>query len=141
MKRRSFLKLSGLGIAGLVALPGLAYVSTSVKSGAVGILLKEFKYLKLDEKGVEDFVNDFFSKYSYDMTYHLKIRSYYLLGIQSDKSSLVGDLANKYLLSTDFFRNRMDETKIIRYIGLYNPYQIPCSNPFSNIYYPSSVES
>lgn len=139
MKRRTFLKLSGLGAAGFLSLPAVAYVSTSVKSGAVGILLNEFKFLKIDEKGVENFVEDFFSKYSYDLTYHMKIKYYSILGITSERSNLIHDLANKYLLSTDFFRNRMDESKLVRYTGLYNPYQMPCSNPFSNIYYPQEA--
>lgn len=136
MKRRNFLKLSGLGLAAFIALPGLAYVSTEFKTGAAGILLREFHYLNLDKKGVDEFVEDFFKKYKFDLTYHMKIRSYYLLGVQSDKSNLISDLANKFLLSTDFFRNRMDENAEVKYIGLYNPYKMPCSNPFSNIYYP-----
>ena len=41
----------------------------------------------------------------------------------------------KFLLSTDFFTNKMDESKEIQFIGLYQPYQKPCFNPFSNLYY------
>jgi hypothetical protein len=51
------------------------------------------------------------------------------------KARLVGD----FLLSTDFFINKMDTKRKIKYIGLYDPYLRPCANPFSNLYYPPSV--
>lgn len=101
--------------------------------------MNEFKYLNIDRKGVELFVSDFFKVYNYSFTNKLKFKYYYLLDIKSDKSNLVADLANRYLLSTDFFRNKMDENAEVKYLGLYNPYKIPCSNPFSHLYYPSTV--
>lgn len=139
MNRRKFLKISGLGITSLFALPGLGYITIKTQSGAVGLLMNELKYLNIDQKGVELFVSDFFKVYNYSFTNKLKFKYYYLLDIKSDKSNLVADLANMYLLSTDFFRNKMDEKAEVKYLGLYNPYKMPCSNPFSHLYYPSTV--
>ncbi|MFT3746775.1 MAG: hypothetical protein QM768_00590 [Agriterribacter sp.] len=41
-----------------------------------------------------------------------------------------------FLMSTDFFTNKMDESRAIKFTSIYDPYKIPCSNPFSNIFYP-----
>lgn len=49
-----------------------------------------------------------------------------------DRSKIVGD----FLLSTNFFANKMDASKPIMFISIYDPYQKPCSNPFSNLFYP-----
>lgn len=49
-----------------------------------------------------------------------------------DRSKIVGD----FLLSTDFFINKMDTSKPVKFIGIYDPYQKPCCNPFSDLYYP-----
>jgi hypothetical protein len=40
-----------------------------------------------------------------------------------------------FLMSTDFFMNKMNPDKEIKYIGFYDPYMRPCSNPFSNLFY------
>lgn len=51
-----------------------------------------------------------------------------------DRSRIVGD----FLLSTDFFTNKMDIKRPVKYIEVYDPYQRPCSNPFSNLFYPNT---
>ncbi|HTN07993.1 hypothetical protein [Agriterribacter sp.] len=51
-----------------------------------------------------------------------------------DRSRIVGD----FLLATDFFNNKMDTKKPVKYIDVYDPYQKPCSNPFSNLFYPDA---
>lgn len=138
MFRRKFLALCGIGTASIFALPSLGLVSNSFKRSAVGIIMNELKFLKIDQKGVEQFVDDYFKIFQYDLTYEIKVKCYYMFEVKSDRSSLVADLGNYYLLSTDFFRNKMDESMEVKYIGLYNPYKIPCSNPFSNVYYPKT---
>ena len=47
------------------------------------------------------------------------------------RSQLIAD----FLMSTDFFINKMNPDKEITYIGFYDPYIRPCSNPFSNLFY------
>ena len=137
MRRRSFLKIAGFGTAAL-ALPVLGAYSVSVEEALAGIIHQEFHFLKLDPRGVRQFVADYFrltaaNKQSY---MNLKTKAYYLFKIDSARSQLVRTLTTLYLLSTDFFQNRMDERREVKYLGWYNPYKTPCANPFSSIYYP-----
>lgn len=136
MNRRSFLMLAGAGTA-LIAIPGLSYMSVSYAEAARGLILNELDYLKLDEAGINQFVQD----YTTDKTdnYRIKIRSLYLINAKADQYQVVDELVKDYLLSTDFFRNKMNERKAVKYQGLYNPYKMPCANPFSSIYYPPQV--
>lgn len=133
MNRRFFLKLTGAGAA-MVVLPGMGFVYTSYQRAAKGLILDELDYLTLDVAGVEQFVQDYATN-KHD-NYLLKIRGLYMLRTSARKSKVVEELVQDYLLSTDFFRNRMDESKPLKYIGLYNPYKTPCANPFSAVYYP-----
>ena len=133
MNRRFFLKLTGAGAA-LVALPAMGIAYISYNKAATGFILNELDYLKLEVSGVEQFVQDY-AKGKSD-NYLLKIRGLYMLDSSASKSKLVEELVKDYLLSTDFFRNRMDESKTIKYTGLYDPYKSPCANPFSAVYYP-----
>jgi hypothetical protein len=56
--------------------------------------------------------------------------------MKASNARLGSMITQEYLLSTDFFRNKMDESRIVKYIGFYNPYQMPCTNPFSSTFYP-----
>lgn len=135
MLRRKFLKLTGLGTGALITIPTFGFATTSYEEAVTGILKKEIGYLDLDKKGIEKFIQDF-SK-DHDEKYRLKVRAMYLFGIKPDHSYTVNDIVRTYLLSTDFFLNQMNEHKTVHYIGLYNPYVRPCTQPFSNLYYPA----
>lgn len=140
MRRRNFLQLIGLGSLA-VALPSIAAYSSSVEDATAGIILEQFKYLKLDKQGVQKFVEDYYkltgeNKYT---VLQLKTKAYYFLKVHSEKSQLVRNITTLYLLSTDFFMNRMDESREVKYVGIYNPHKTPCANPFSAIYYPPVV--
>lgn len=113
----------------------------------IKMLKADLSYLKIDEANFERFVkeadqkkhwqNKFFDwkkkqlvRFSFlvdailpTFPYKYKYNQY--------RSDIIGD----FLLSTDFFVNKMDTSKPVTYIGLYNPYMRPCSNPFSNLYY------
>jgi hypothetical protein len=136
MNRRNFLKLTGFGAAA-ITLPGVGMATISLKQAITGIILREFSYLDLEKEGVEQFAQDYLTTYP-DTPHYFKTRMYYALGFDSKQSKLVNHFADVYLRSTDFFYNKMDESKPVRYLGLYNPYKRPCANPFSNIYYPQS---
>ncbi len=46
------------------------------------------------------------------------------------------EIVSRFLLSTDFFLNKMDERKEIKYTGvIWGPYTTPCINPFSSLFY------
>ncbi len=128
--------LAGAGTA-LVVIPSLSYMAISYEKAAKGLILNELDYLKLDEKGVNQFVRDYTKDQS--ANYQIKIRSLYLIQAKADQYKVVDDLVKDYLLSTDFFRNKMNESKIVKYQGLYDPYKTPCANPFSFIYYPTQL--
>jgi hypothetical protein len=138
MRRRNFLKIAGVGTAALAALPAGWYVATSVQEAAAGIITREFSYLKLDPKGVAQFVDDYLKDPLSQYT-PAKVKAYYALRRGADESAMVADLTRKYLLSSDYFMNKMDEHKTVQYLGFYNPYRSPCANPFSSLHYPDVV--
>jgi hypothetical protein len=46
------------------------------------------------------------------------------------------EIVGNFLLSTDFFWNKLNITDQIKYSGrIFTPYSYPCGNPFSNRYY------
>lgn len=117
----------------------------------IKMLKKDLAHLKIDESSFETFVKEadqkghwqskFFDwkkkqivRFSFMIDSILPTFPYKYKYMQY-RSDIVGD----FLLSTDFFINKMDTGKTVTYIGLYNPYLRPCSNPFSNLYYPQSV--
>ncbi|MBF9236507.1 hypothetical protein I2I05_03775 [Hymenobacter sp. BT683] len=140
MRRRSFLQLVGLGAAAVAVPAGVAY-SASVEDALAGIILHEFHFLKIDRTGVDEFVADYYKRTGANQQFFLnvKTKAYYLLKIDSERSQLVRTLTTLYLLSTDFFLNRMDERKEVKYLGWYNPHKTPCANPFSALYYPPAA--
>ena len=137
MLRRNFLKLTGLGAGALVALPMFGFATTSYEDAVAGIINKEIGYLKLDQKGLDKFIQDFAK--DKNEKERLKVRSLYLLGVEPGKSDTIRGIVTAYLFSTDFFMNKMDETKPVNYIGLNTPYTRPCAHPFSFLYYPPTV--
>lgn len=138
MHRRKFLKLSALGGGALLALPGLGFIAVTAKEAVAAIIMRQFDYLQLDEKGVAQFVEDYFAAHPKMAGFDKKLRSYYLLRLDASQSELIDHLTRNYLQSTDFFRNKMDESLPVNYLGLYNPYKTPCANPFSALYYPAA---
>jgi len=135
MKRRKFLTLSGIAAA-VVALPAIGLVSTSVKDATAATIFNDFPYLKLDKEGVDKFVDALLIARPPTLAFKTKVRGAKLLGMKASKANLKFNVSQQYLLSTDFFRNKMDESKPVKFIGFYDPYQMPCSNPFTSLYYP-----
>lgn len=134
MNRRKFLTLSGLG-AIAVTVPSVGLMATSMEDAATGILKKEFDYLNLDEEGLQLFVQDYLKNF-YNRSLNVRLQSAYLLGLDSSNSDFVANMSRQYLNSSDFFINKMDTSKKVKYIGEYDPYKRPCANPFSSAYYP-----
>ena len=146
MTRRLFIILGltflGGSLLGLLAFPSFNSVLKS-------ILQKDLKFLKIEPEEIQKFIDDadkkdFWKRNYYDSKKMLFIRIYYVLNnrlisipYQFKYFQLKEKIVGEFLLSTSFFRNRMDESKPVKYMGLYNPYLMPCSNPFSNLYYPN----
>lgn len=129
MKRRKFIIITSL--AGLVTgLTSFKFLATSFDKAAADLIRDELHYLKLDEEGLQKFVADFAKRK--DSRYRVTIRGYSFFGINSKQSGKINQLISTYLLSSDFFSNGMDESRTIKYVGLYDPYLRPCSHPFSH---------
>ena len=133
MKRRKFLTIAGLG--GLLA--GVGAFGFAFQNAVERIIVSELSFLKLDKEGVARFVADYTK--SMPSKSKLMLKGYSFLGVSTRKSQKINNLINAYLLSTDFFMNKMDEGRTIKYIGLYDPYQRPCAHPFSSSQYPADV--
>ena len=140
MRRRNFLKIAGVSAAA-VALPSAGAYALSLENATVGVIKNQFSFLKLDEKGLRQFVADYYTLEGTSKTLfaRTKMKAYYLFKVDSDQSQLVRTITTLYLISTNFFQNRMDENKIVNYQGLYNPHKTPCANPFSSLYYPPTI--
>lgn len=139
MKRRRFLKMTGLTAGGLL-IPGALYVTQgSAKKYAVLLIERELDYLKLETGSVARYVDDCFKAAAEKTSERLKWKTFYYLRVSWRKSDQLQELIKYYLLSSDFFINKMDESKPVKYLGLYSPYKSPIPNPFSYILYPPAV--
>ncbi len=135
MKRRKFLQLSGLAAAA-VAVPGIAYLASPLNKSAAAIIINEFHYLKLDKEGVDKFVVEFLKVYPPSGSFTTKVRTARIFKMKASQAHLGSNITQQYLLSTDFFRNKMDESKLVKYIGYFDGFLMPCSNPFAETFYP-----
>jgi hypothetical protein len=132
MKRRKFLTIAGIGVVAAGAV-SFKFITTPFENSAADFIKKELSFLKLDEEGLRKFTADFAK--DKDRVFKLTIKGYSLIGIDSQKSGKLHNMVSTYLLSTDFFSNGMDESRIVKYVGLYDPYLRPCAQPFSHVYY------
>lgn len=135
MKRKRFLQLIASGIA-VSAIPGIWFLRKDARQAAINIITHELHFLKLDQKGVENFVDDYMKKHTNSLfTYELKAVD--MLSLSANSLGYTEFLVKDFLLSSTFFTNKMDESKLIEYTGnVYNPYKTPCGNPFSALYFP-----
>jgi hypothetical protein len=129
MKRRRFLTIAGVGTL-IAALATGKFLATSFEDSAEKIIRSELGSLRLDEAGLKAFVRDY--ALVNDRNYKLIVKSYGLLGIGSEQSGKIHQMVSTYLLSTDFFANKMDESRVVKYIAMYDPYLRPCSHPFAS---------
>lgn len=130
MKRRRFLKITGIAGALGVILSGKFFL-TSFEDAAERVINSELHFLNLHTGGVRDFVKAYSG--TRDRRYKLTVKGYSLLGISASQSGKVHQLVSSYLLSSDFFLNKMDEARVIKYVALYDPYKKACAHPFSHL--------
>lgn len=140
LSRRKFLAAGVVTIAGLAT---IRYVRSSEESAIVSVLRKQLHYLDLDEEGMHSYARDLTSR---KLVSRNRLRLIDVAGplyadlvVPSGASLLMRSLRNGeervislYLLSSDFFINGADETKMVRYLRFYDPLDLhPCSNPFA----------
>lgn len=78
-------------------------------------LRSHFSYLALDMGGVEQYFADHQRAFG-PLPRHLPLSP---------------DFCTRYLMSTDFFRHGADESRLVRYVGFYDPDRTACNNPFA----------
>ncbi len=148
MSRRAFIISSTVGIF------AVATGVWTIKSGYLNthdrmtktifaVFEKRLSYLKLDKTQVMTFIKDFIT-HPKNQGYLPKIRRlsfFYPLyahtnllektSVASKIRSFEERIVTKFLFSTNFFREGADETKPVKYLSYYDPYKMPCQNPFA----------
>lgn len=118
--------------------PSLYFIAPGLKKYATLVLKKELYYLKLEPKGLEKYIEDYFNATGNDTISTLKWKVLYYKNAGWKDSSRISELIKYYLLSSDFFINKTDEGKVVHYLGLFNSYKSPVPNPYSFVLYPPS---
>lgn len=141
MRRRNFLKIGGAIAVASAIPPASVNVSTFFSRSVKSILTTELHYLTIDPKALDQFVAEF-TEYMKEFSFitqqklRTKITLVSLLRRNAQVSTTTNYLVSKFLLSTDFFVNYMDESRTIQYVALHDLERGACLNPFSHIYYP-----
>jgi hypothetical protein len=140
VNRRLFVISTVFGTIGLAA--GLALRITSRESAVVAVLRKCLPYLQLDEGGVARFAKDIVA---------MRVISDWKLLVLDAAGPLYGRMIHRtdtdpltsairhgedriltaFLISSDFFLNGADESRVVHYLGYYDAVARPCSNPFA----------
>ncbi|WEK21221.1 MAG: hypothetical protein P0Y49_08710 [Candidatus Pedobacter colombiensis] len=136
MERRKFIILTGVGVGMSIIPASLYFMESGLKKYVTLILRRELFYLKLESEGVSRYVDDYFKATRNDMVSTLKWKILYYSNSNWKKSDRIGNLIKYYLLSSDFFINKTDESKLVNYLGLFNSYKSPVPNPYSFVLYP-----
>jgi hypothetical protein len=140
VRRRGFL-FGGIGIvAAALGVWGLEIESEHEIASAVR---RKLSFLRLDEAGLQAFATAQIAALAakrpswYRWKYHfhqLFVRPVAQWGISTDTRSrrdrLEDNFATQYLLSSDFFTNGADESRVVKFVVLWDP-NLPCGNPFA----------
>jgi hypothetical protein len=138
MRRRTFL-LSGAAV--ISALAAWQYFGANVVDVIQMIVRKRLDYLALDPEGLERFAHDMAALHinskarlqtvSFLRPAYVRFplssghnRFAYLLRHGEDR------IVSTYLISSDFFVNGMNESRVVSYLGLPDPLRA-CGNPFA----------
>jgi len=147
MHRRKLLKFAALGAAGILVSSGAFVFFEKFDYLARKIVMKDTAMLNIDSTVYDQFFSDVEKQRKWDKLFdkqhkHLLKWHYYIdnplfrLHYASNYQVNRAKIVNTFLLSTDFFVNKMDVSRPIKYRMLFDPFLYPCSNPFSNLYYP-----
>ena len=144
MKRRTFLIAAAAGLGGLIT---WRLSSSKEEAAIIKVIHKQLHYLKLDEAGVQRFALDISAR---KVISNLRLRIidaagglYTHLSPKADskvaKAIRHGEdrIVTQYLISSDFFIHGADKSRVVNYLGYYDPL-VPCNNPFAR---PVIVES
>ena len=134
IKRRYFLFAV---VAGLI---GARFLISSDEKSIIAVLRKRLDYLRLDEEGLRAFAADLAAKHKIASS---RLRWVSAAGFLYDHFNSFGSnalahgvlhgeerIVTDYLLSSDFFVNGQDETRVVKYLGFFDPMKA-CANPFA----------
>ncbi len=137
IKRRSML-VGGIALIG--GWVGIRFATTTDANAIVTILRKKLNYLKMDQAGLEAFARDLASRHQLATG---RLRLVEVAGPLYRDISYSGDnilskslrhgeerVVTLYLMSSDFFVNGADVSKVVRYLGYYDPLRA-CADPFA----------
>jgi hypothetical protein len=135
---RRYVLLSGAGA--VCSVIGWRLARSSDESAILKVLYKRLNYLRLDDSGVRRFARDL---KQHRMISSLRLRAmdsagllYTGLALSShntlDDAIRHGEerVTTHYLISSDFFKNGADESRVVAYLGYYDP-MVACSSPFA----------
>jgi hypothetical protein len=137
LTRRQFIDVT---LGGLVVASGWRYWHSNQEEAVLLVLRKRLDYLQLDPQGMRTFAADLVSR---RLLSPMRLK---LIGAVAPLYKRVGfnghdwlqqtvrhgeeRVVSSFLLSSDFFVNGADTTRIVRYLGIYDPLKA-CSNPFA----------
>jgi hypothetical protein len=141
--RRRLLQL-GLGLALLCGVGVVAFGPAAAEAEIVSHLRRRLAFLRLDEQGLHAFARDqvrallakrpTWVRWKYHFLHLRSPGAFSPYDRSNDRRSrierAVDNLASTYLLSSDFFLNSADESRLVRYLRFYDPLR-PCGNPFA----------
>ncbi|MEQ8361803.1 MAG: hypothetical protein RIF39_08920 [Cyclobacteriaceae bacterium] len=121
------------------------FMAINFDKAVKGIIKKDTSKLSVEDKIIDQFMQDArndgkWDQFNFEQKLFIKFGYYFKntmipFPYKNKFTQYRSFIVRNFLLSTDFFLNKMDSKKKLRYIGLHNPYRRPCSNPFSNGYY------
>ena len=126
----------------------------ALEARIVSIVRRRLPFLQLDQEGLHRFAKDQVTAVFHKriptwnrLRYHFlsamapSFQRYYRAAETRSRAAKVEDtLVSTYLLSSDFFINGSDETRLVRYLAYYDPF-IPCGNPFARPAVDSSTKT
>lgn len=142
MKRRHLLLGAGAAIvAAALGLWGSELLSEEAIAAAVR---RRLGALRLDDAGPRAFARDYIAALLakrptwFRTKYHIRsmfaaessIADAFVGDHRSRRQRLDDNLATIYLMSSDFFWNHADESRVVRYVAMYDPIRA-CGNPFA----------
>jgi hypothetical protein len=138
MKRRHL--LIGAGAVAAIGYTGWRFGTANGERALTRVIYKKLGYLKLDDAGVRQFAHD---QVKLQTISAARLRIIDAVGPVYSMLSFQGRLGledtlrhgedrivTQYLMSTDFFRNGADQTRVVRYLEFYDP-MVACGNPFA----------
>lgn len=144
MMNRRRLLLGGLAFVAVVGIGTWGFGRMGAQAEIVAVLRRRLAFLNLDQDGLRHFAKDQVAALlNKRMPTWNRLRYHFLSAVapsfkryyrSTDTRSRIAraedSLVSTYLLSSDFFWNGADESRIIQYVAYYDPMRA-CGNPFA----------